>query len=192
MKLISKILITIGLLFIGIGSFLLWERNNPTRLSFETYKSTNYINSNIIPVRIKIKSIGVNLPIVPATIDNNEWKTSKHAVSYLSNSPIPGKKGNSVLYGHNWNTLLGNLNKLKPGEQIEIEYSNGTSVIFSVNTMGVVTPDQTHVLSPSNDVRITLYTCTGFLDSKRLVVTALLENTISKSEQLAVRGVSYE
>ncbi len=192
MKLISKILITIGVVSILIGSFLLWERNNPNRLAFADYTSTNYKNSKVIPVRIRIQTIGVDLPIVQSTIENNEWSTSKNGISYLVSSPLPGKTGNSVLYGHNWNNLLGNLNKAKPGEIIEIEYNNGSISIFSINTMGVVTPDQTHVLLPSNDVRITLYTCTGFLDSKRLVVTALLENTISKNEQLAVGGLTYE
>ena len=38
----------------------------------------------------------------------------------------------------------------------------------------VVTPDQTHILAPSDDRRVTLYTCTGFLDRKRFVVTATL------------------
>ncbi len=192
MKLISKVLITIGLLCIVIGSFLLWERNNPTRLAFANYTSTNYKNSKVIPVSINIKSINIHLPIVQSTIENNEWSTTKEGISYLISSPIPGKMGNSVLYGHNWNNLLGNLKHVKPGDKIEIEYNNGTKSVFSVNTMGVVTRDQTHVLLPSNDVRITLYTCTGFLDSKRLVVTALLENTISTNEQLAVEGLSYE
>lgn len=192
MQSISKFLIITGLLCIGIGMFLVWERNNPKRLSFKNYRSTNYSNYNIYPVRIRIPSLNVDLPIVQSTIENNEWATTKDGISYLASSPIPGKKGNSVLYGHNWNNLLGNLKNVKTGEKIEIEYNNKTIKVFSINTMGVVTPDQTHVLSPSNDVRITLYTCTGFLDSKRLVVTAILDNTISRNENLAAGGLSYE
>lgn len=188
MRLMSKYLITIGLLCIIFGIFLLWERNNPKRLSFQQYSSTNYSNYNVIPVRIYIPSVNINLPVVQSTIQNNQWPNSTEGISYLTSSPLPGKKGNSILYGHNWNNLLGNLKDTKPGEKIEIEYSDGTIKVFSINAMGVVTPDQTHVLLPSNDVRITLYTCTGFLDTKRLVVTALLENTISNNAQLAERG----
>lgn len=165
----------------------LWERNNPSRIAFTEYQPTNYSNYNVIPVRIRIPSLNIDLPIIEATINKNKWATTNDGVSYLETSPLPGYKGNSILYGHNWNNLLGKLKYIKPGEKIEIAYSNGTIKKFSVNTMGVVTPDQTHVLLPSKDVRITLYTCTGFLDSKRLVVTALLENTISKS-QLAEGG----
>ncbi|HRN70412.1 MAG TPA: sortase [Candidatus Woesebacteria bacterium] len=186
MRFISKVLITIGLLCIAIGSFLLWERNNPNRLAFTTYTQTNYQNTQLIPVRIDIPSIQVNLPIVQSRIEQSNWNTTKDGVSYLSSSPIPGKKGNSILYGHNWSNLLGNLPQVKPGETIEIEYNNGSKNIFTIHSMGVVTPDQTHVLSSSNDTRITLYTCTGFLDSKRLVVTAVLEQTGTKG------GLAYE
>jgi LPXTG-site transpeptidase (sortase) family protein len=192
MQLISKIFITIGFVFILLGALLLWERNNPLRISFKEYTPTNYSNYNVTPKRILVKSLNIDLPIIEATIENNKWTTTNKGVSYLVDSPVPGLKGNSILYGHNWNNLLGNLKYAHPGEIIEIAYSDGTIKQFSINTMGVVTPNETHVLLPSKDVRITLYTCTGFLDTKRLVVTALLKNTISTTQPLAEGGLSHE
>ncbi len=191
MKSVANLLISIGLLSIIIGLYFLWERNNPNRLSFNMYQETNYANYSEYPVRIKIPSIGVDLPIVHSSINGTTWETTKDGVSYLVSSPIPGKMGNSIMYGHNWNNLLGNLHKASPGDYLEIEYNTGLIRIFTIQAMGTVTPDQTHVLSESNDVRITLYTCTGFLDSKRLVVTAVMDKEISTFRNVAFTEVSY-
>ena len=117
----------------------------------------------------------IYLPIKQATISDGNWEASHDAISYLISSPVPGEKGNSILYGHNWPNLLGNLPKVKPGQNIEIIFNNGTRSVFTVVYTSVVNPDQTHILNDSQDNRITLYTCTGFLDRKRFVATAVLQ-----------------
>jgi LPXTG-site transpeptidase (sortase) family protein len=80
------------------------------------------------------------------------------------------------LYGHNWSALLGSLPKIKPGDKIKIILSNGQEKNFVVKYTSIVAPSDTKILSDSADSRITLYTCAGFLDSKRFVATALLKN----------------
>ena len=84
--------------------------------------------------------------------------------------------GNSVLYGHNFPSILGSLTKIKPNDKIEIIMSNGEKKIFTVKYTSIVGQDQTHILSQTKDARITVYTCTGFLDTKRFVATAILSN----------------
>ena len=54
--------------------------------------------------------------------------------------------------------------------------SNGEERNFLVEYTSVVDPNQTYILSQTKDKGITLYTCTGFLDTKRFVVTATLIN----------------
>ena len=93
-------------------------------------------------------------------------------MSYLATSPLPGHKGNSILYGHNWKSLLLDLPKVKPGQSVFITNHNGTKQRFIVEYTAVVDPSQTYIIDATNDTRITLYTCTGFLDSKRFVVVA--------------------
>ena len=95
-------------------------------------------------------------------------------LSYLSSSPIPGEWGNSILYGHNWPNLFGPLKKIQKGDPVEVELSSGQTRTFEVVMTDTVTPNQTHILSKTDDVRLTLYTCTGFLDRNRFVVTARL------------------
>jgi len=71
---------------------------------------------------------------------------------------------------------LGNLEKAKSGQVIEIEFKNGEKKHFLIQRLATVWPDQKSVLYPSEDKRITLYTCTGFLDSKRFVVVATTQD----------------
>ena len=119
----------------------------------------------------------MDLEIIPSKITNNTWEATSQGVSHLSSSPIPGEKGNSILYGHNWTNLLGNLTKIKPGAEINIILKNREKKIFIVEYVSIVGPNDTQILADTDDTRITLYTCTGFLDSKRFVVTALLKNS---------------
>jgi len=105
---------------------------------------------------------------------NDEWETTDKGVSFLDTSAIPGQLGNSIMYGHNWNSLLGNLKNVSPGQKIEIIDKNGLVTEFIVEIVQEVDPSNSDILAPTNDKRLTLYTCSGFLDSKRLVVTAFL------------------
>jgi len=50
--------------------------------------------------------------------------------------------------------------------------STGEEETFIVKESYSVTPDQSHILTQTADVRLTLYTCDGFLDLKRFVVIA--------------------
>lgn len=173
MQVLSKITIFVGVLFVLYGCVLLWERNNPKRLSFNNYSSKINYSPRFYPLSLEIPSASIKAQIIPSKLTDQKWETVKNGISYLTSSPVPGTRGNSVLYGHNWPDILGNLENVKTGQRIVIRNNAGIKKEFIVTSIAIVTPDQTHVLSPSNDVRITLYTCAGFLDSKRLVVTAV-------------------
>jgi len=172
----SRLLIFLGILSLVISVFLVWERNTPGRLSFNLKNTSNnniYPQSSQIPKQLIIKDLGIDLPIYPAKIDQNKWEATTNGVSYLSSSTIPGEKGNSIIYGHNWTSLLGPLTRAKPGQNIGVVFSDGSKKDFSIAYISTVTPNQTSILDPSSDTRLTIYTCTGFLDSKRFVVTAI-------------------
>ena len=86
--------------------------------------------------------------------------------------PNPWEFGNSILYSHNWSSLLGPLTKAKPGQKIIITFDNGRKEKFVVEHTQEVGPDNTEILSQTEDSRLTLHTCSGFLDTKRFFVTA--------------------
>lgn len=173
---ISRILIIFGILFLGFGGFLLFQHSTPQRLSFKNYKPSSQISHVEQQSRMRIPSLNMDLEIIPSKITNNIWEATSQGVSYLASSPIPGEKGNSILYGHNWTSLLGNLTKIKPGAEINITLKDKEKKTFIVEYVSVVGPNDTQILTNTDDARITLYTCTGFLDSKRFVVTALLRD----------------
>lgn len=167
----DTLLLGLGLFFLGFGTFLVWERQSPRQLVFALPSDSTIVT----PLRLSIESLGLNLPIYSASVQEGKWALTKHGVSHLSTSPLPGELGNSVFYGHNWSNLLGNLGNAKPGDSINVWLSNGQVVEYRIHFINVVTPDQSHIYRNTPDYRLTLYTCTGFLDSKRLVVTAILD-----------------
>ena len=173
----ANILLSLGFLTLFVFGYLMFQRNNPQKLSFNINEVTAFESlpvSNLKPVGIKIDSLNLALPITESEIKNNKWEASTKSVSHLKTSPIPGEKGNSILYGHNWPNLLGNLNKVKPGDKISIIYNDNSIRSFEVEYSTKVSPEDSSILKASEDNRITLYTCTGFLDSQRLVVVAKL------------------
>lgn len=177
-KKLPTVLTIVGLLFLTTASFLFWQRNTPRRLSFETKDSFGQAETrtetSLVPETLVITDLGIKLPIYPAQIRNQKWEATAKGVSYLSTSPIPGEIGNSILYGHNWESLLGDLVDAKPGQEIEILFRDGSKSKFIIQYTQIVTPEETSILKPSEDTRITLYTCKGFLDRQRFVVTATL------------------
>jgi len=176
----ANLLLIFSILMLLLLSYLIYQRFNPQKLAFnlpEATVSESKVHSSKRPAGIKINSLNLELPIVPTQINGNEWEASTKGVSHLNSSVIPGEKGNSILYAHNWPNLLGNLKKINTGDNITIIYSDNSHLNFEVEYLSIVSPSDISVLKPSRDNRITLYTCTGFLDSKRLVVVAKLLNS---------------
>lgn len=167
----DTVILGLGIFFLCFSGYLVLERESPRNLVFA--EASN--NTTITPIRLTISNIGLDLPILPAQIQGQKWDITKDGVSYLVTTPLPGSQGNSVMYGHNWSNLLGNLEKVKTGDIIEVKNSDGKVYPYVVHFISVVTPNETHIYNNTTDYRLTIYTCAGFLDSKRLVVTAILQ-----------------
>lgn len=175
----SSFLIYFGIVCLVFTLWLFWQRHNPQRLAFAT--SAVELNGSETysvktPTELIIPDTKIDLLIVPTKTSEKSWETTNKGVSYLTKSPVPGQLGNSILYGHNWSNLLGNLKLVKPGQIIKIKYSDFSEKQFEVKYKLEVTPDDVSVLDNTEDFRITLYTCSGFFDLKRLVVIAFLKN----------------
>jgi len=164
-RMVGALYLLISCSLLLYGGFLVHERTTPIPEAYANLASSDQLFSLSIP------SLNIDLPVYTATISATTWQTTKRGISYLSTSPLPGEYGNSVMYGHNWPNLLGNLHKVKPGDAIFVTRAH-VSKRFIVRYISVVTPNESSVYAPSNDTRLTLYTCTGFLDKDRLVLTA--------------------
>ncbi len=172
LRLISRFFLLLGYIFLFFGFYLVYLRYSPKLLSFESKPPAIATTPSKAPQKIEIPSIKVELPIISAIKEGNKWETTHNGVSHLSSTPIPGQKGNSVLYGHNWGSLLADLPQIKPGQKVFVTFGNGKRQMFVVEYTAVVDPSESYIIDSTKDTRITIYTCTGFLDSKRFVVVA--------------------
>ncbi len=176
---ISILLRVLAVAIFLIAGFLVWQRQNP----FFRYDVKQIITENISGgheisalndsqspkvIGLKIKSSDISVPVTLANIENNKWDILSDSVAMLSNSQDVESDG-IILYGHNWKSLLGNLNKVSLGDSIILEYSNGVEKEFM--TTGVAVVKSNNLLSLKSD-DLVIYTCAGFLDKDRLIVSA--------------------
>ena len=94
---------------------------------------------------------------------------------YAFSSPIG--TGNAVLYGHDdiEGSIFASLKDLKAGDEVDVALADGSAVVYRVTGKPtIVPPTAVEILKPTNDVRLTLFTCwPNWVDTKRVVVTAM-------------------
>lgn len=174
---LSKFFSIFGLICIITAGVLFWQRNNPNRLVFKNPPSSVKVKGTrqSAPSRLIIREANIDLAIFPAKIRRQKWDLTADGASWLDISSIPGEAGNSIIYGHNWTNILGNLTSVKPGQQVKIIFKDGSEKIFTVESTATVSPDNVTVLNQTKDRRITIYTCTGLFDNKRFIVVAIVK-----------------
>lgn len=127
-------------------------------------------SSKVSPNLVKIPAIGLQLPVVEAFISQNQWVLFDDKVSWLATSETPGE-GNVILYAHNRENLFGPLKKVSVGDEILIEHKEKTLNYYVTEKRKVTPEDVDAILSKEN--QLTLYTCDGSFDQKRLIVVAV-------------------
>lgn len=123
------------------------------------------------PKRILIPKIGLEQSIEDGKITDGQWNISESGVSFMVGSCTPGNSCNIVIYGHAKEQFFGPLKKIKIGDSITI-LTETKWYLYKVNEIKDVSPEQVSVIGPTLEETLTLFTCTAFLDSKRLVVVA--------------------
>jgi len=166
-----------GLVLLIFGLFLIalfsgWRFYNARILSFEGQVPEIAAKEGYRPVSIKILSVRLSLDISEGAIVDGVWQISKVGASHLNVSANPGEGGNIVIYGHNKNSLFGPIRWIEKGAEIEINDENGNKYSYVVSETLEVSPDKIEYVLPKNEEILTLYTCSGFLDSKRYIVIA--------------------
>lgn len=125
-----------------------------------------------LPVFIDIDSIG-RLPVDEGRKINGIWTIADDAANHVAKSALPGDQGNIIIYGHNTKRVFGKLLEKKPGDYITITTADGKAHQYRIFQALSVPPSRTDLLAPTTSETLTVYTCTGFLDSMRFVVRAL-------------------
>lgn len=123
--------------------------------------------------RVRIPAIGVDLPIMHGT----DSDTLDHNVGHMwgTSLPVGGKDTRTVLAAHNGlltADLFKRLPELKKGDLVDVDSPAGL-LSYRVTGFHVVTPrDVDSIKIVKGKDMVTLLTCTGMGNSKRLLVDA--------------------
>ena len=126
---------------------------------------------------MSIPKLGIkNAPIFDRGVggSGNMLIARGYAVTHYSYSSPIGS-GNAVLYGHDdiEGSVFGRLKDLKIGDELDVTVAGGSPVAYHVTGRTIVAPTAVQILQPTNDVRLTLFTCwPNWVDTQRVVVTA--------------------
>lgn len=123
------------------------------------------------PVRIVIPSVNIDLPVKEAKVVNGFWEVFPDSAGFGMGSTYPGEIGNQVIFAHARIGLFLPLKKVNIKDKIFV--STKTKLFtYKVTSIKEVYPNNTDIIGLTDEKTLTLYTCTGFSDSKRLIVVA--------------------
>ncbi|MBI3984730.1 MAG: sortase [Candidatus Levybacteria bacterium] len=167
----------VGLLLI-LSSLIVLTYKLPISKNLE--KSPIVINEKLlesketknIPVRILIPKADIDLKVTPSKVVKGYWELSETTASYGLGSGNPRNKSNTVIFAHAREGLFLNLKDVKLGDTIYV-FTKDKWFRYKVNKITAVYPNNIEVIKPTKDETLTLYTCSGFYDEKRLIVTAV-------------------
>jgi LPXTG-site transpeptidase (sortase) family protein len=122
-----------------------------------------------LPKRIIIPSLQIDIPIKLSPVENGYWVVWEKEAGFGQGGAAPGEAGNTVIFAHSTPDLFGPLKDINIGSNIYI-LGQDKYYEYSVVEIKTVMPHEVQVVSPTEDERLTLYTCSGVLDQKRLIV----------------------
>ena len=174
-KTIGRRRLGVAFLFLAAALLLAPQYVRPQSTAGEPIKIDQQLLSETVtghsPLRMIIPKLQMDVPVVEARVVNGYWELSEVAASFGVGSAYPGQTGNTVIFAHARERLFLPLRQAEP-DMIVYVLTDTVWHRYKISNVQLVNPDQVEVIAPSQDERLTLYTCSGFLDSKRLIVTA--------------------
>jgi LPXTG-site transpeptidase (sortase) family protein len=134
--------------------------------------------TGIIPIRLRISSIGIDTTIEKVgqtkegamDVPKNIWN-----VGWYEAGTRPGEIGSAVIDGHldgiNSRAIFWDLNKLKPGQKIYVADDTGKELTFEITNIEVYPFDKApldKIFLESHDRYLNLITCNGTFDYRSL------------------------
>ena len=129
------------------------------------------------PVKIIIPKAGIDLPVKRSEVINGYWEVFQDTAGWGIGSGFPGKIGNQVIFAHAREGLFLPLNKLKKNDRIYVHTKSSWFSYYVIDIKSVA-PNQLEVIAPTQDETLTLYTCSGYKDSSRLIIVAKREDPL--------------
>lgn len=182
-------LLVVGIVFLAVGYFLPSSfdlsakkeaatteglttsfSKEPVTVDKKLLASTKRLKERL-PVRILIPSLNIDLAVKEARVINGYWEVFSGVAGFGEGSALPGDIGNQVIFAHAKKNMFLDLPKIGDGATIYVLSPSGW-YNYRVVAKKEVSPSQTEVIAPTTDETLTIYTCSGFADSKRLIVIA--------------------
>lgn len=196
MRKLGKILILMGLIFLGFYYFynksleneniddmnnyiketsIINKTEESTNLEHETSNTQN--NSNIVYTAVlEIPKINLKRGVVNST---KNFKSINYAISVDSNSIYPNENGNFILYSHSGNSSIAffkSLYKLEINDDIYVYY-NGIKYHYSIiNKYDIEKTGKVKVINSRDNKYITLITCNQNKKGFQIVIEGKLLN----------------
>jgi len=133
-------------------------------------------SANKIPNHIVIPDMALNAKIGDGSYANR-YQVLHKGIWRDGRGSTPDQPGNTVLAGHRFTYtqprgVLYSLNKVRVGSDIAVFWNN-SKYRYRVREIKTVNPNDTSIQNPTQDKRLTIYTCTPlYHPTKRLVVIA--------------------
>lgn len=132
---------------------------------------------------IAIPKLGVAIGVMRVGVRGGEYVVPSWEVGHHADSANPGERGNAVMNGHletiNAGRVFARLKDLRPGDAV-YTYTATHRLTWAVRETATVPNTEHGFVQPTDDRRLTLYTCAGTFNARaqdythRLVVVAEL------------------
>jgi LPXTG-site transpeptidase (sortase) family protein len=170
-----------------------WYHARQRQLATEFTEAQPHLVVGKTAAVLQIPRIGMNVEVVegagPAEL--------RSGPGHVPASPLPGRKGNSVVVGHHsaWGGPFGDLDQVHKGDVIFVKVrprKRGAPAIFgyTVTKTATVKSDNDRLFGSSKDFRLTLATSTGGLVGGDRFVVVAVSGTPSKAALGPVHGTA--
>lgn len=191
---ISRFLLTALFLMLIAASISLGFILKPKPAPATSYQPTQIVEKPIVTESsyfLAINKLALSAPII-LNVDGNDKeaydKALEGGVAHLMGSALPGKPGNTFIFGHSsfyawkpgdYKEIFATLDQLEIGDEIIIT-SNIMRYIYTVSDKQIVSPNEVTVASQNySEKKLTLMTCWPVgSDAERLVIISNLKESV--------------
>ncbi len=174
--------LALGIALILVGTILFLGRNNSEILVSSTFESEpvevkgfgssqGKYEEGDLPKRVLIPELSIDLAVNRAKVIRGYWEVFSNSAGWGEGSGIPGETGNQVIFAHAREGLFLPLQSIELNMKVYV-LTEDKWYEYEVTEIKEVSPSQVEVIAPTEVETLTLYTCSGFFDNKRLIVVA--------------------
>lgn len=156
------------------------SNNSPTILYNETKANQEKVSAT--PTRLIIPRLDIDIKIVEGSYKSADstWTLSDDYVHHADITSKPNNtSGNTLIYGHNYDNVLGTTRDIKPNDIVLIETDKDKTFRYVYKEDIVVDPSDTEIFNINYaEPHLTILTCDGEWDQFRRIMTFKLQRVL--------------